>query len=468
MAGPHRFHPSVVRANDIRGVVGHTLAEADAYAIGRAVATIVAGRGGSTVAIGRDGRTHSAMLMDAASRGVADAGMKPLRIGLGPSPMLYFAVHHLDADGGIMVTGSHNPPEYNGFKLMIGSQVIDASAMAELVRIAEQNDYASGSKPFEDHSVRSAYVSALRERAGNLGQRVCGWDPGNGAVGAVLDELLDGLPGTHHAINVKVDGTFPAHHPDPSEVKNLQDLQRLVARESCNVGFAFDGDGDRLGVVDRKGRIVWPDQYLALLARPILKTQPGAAIIADVKASDVLFSAIRQAGGHPLMWKTGHAFIKHKLKETGAPLAGEMSGHVFFADRWFGFDDALYAALRVLDALETEGIEMDTFLDSLPSKVNTPEIRIDCADELKFSIINDVHAAQKSAQADMIDIDGVRVKTADGWWLLRASNTQPALVVRCEADDQAALDRLKQDLARLLAKLGVNEAPLFDGIEKAA
>jgi phosphomannomutase len=241
-----------------------------------------------------------------------------------------------------------------------------------------------------------------------------------------------------------------------------------VARESCNVGFAFDGDGDRLGVVDRKGRIVWPDQYLALLARPILKTQPGAAIIADVKASDVLFSAIRQAGGHPLMWKTGHAFIKHKLKETGAPLAGEMSGHVFFADRWFGFDDALYAALRVLDALETEGIEMDTFLDSLPSKVNTPEIRIDCADELKFSIINDVHAAQKSAQADMIDIDGVRVKTADGWWLLRASNTQPALVVRCEADDQAALDRLKQDLARLLAKLGVNEAPLFDGIEKAA
>jgi len=468
MASPHRFHPSVVRANDIRGVVGRTLAEADAYAIGGAVATIVAGKGETTVAIGRDGRTHSASLMDAASRGVADAGIKPLRIGLGPSPMLYFAVHHLNAGGGIMVTGSHNPPEYNGFKLMIGQQVIDAASMAELVRIVEQNDYASGSKPFEDHSVRDAYIAALRERAGNLGERICGWDPGNGAVGALLKEVLDGLPGKHHAINVAVDGRFPAHHPDPSEVKNLKDLQRLVVREHCDVGFAFDGDGDRLGIIDRKGRVVWPDQYLALLARPILKATPGASIIADVKASDALFSTIEKAGGHPLMWKTGHAFIKRKLKETGAPLAGEMSGHVFFADRWFGFDDALYAALRILDALQSEGIEMDAFLDSLPVKVNTPEIRIDCPDELKFSIINEVHAAQKSALADMIDIDGVRVKNADGWWLLRASNTQPALVVRCEADDQAALSRVKRDLGRLLSRMGVDESPLFDGIEQAA
>jgi phosphomannomutase len=468
MASPHRFHPSIVRANDIRGVVGRTMGEADAYAIGRAVATIVASRGDSTIAIGRDGRTHSAALMEAASQGVADAGIKPLRVGLGPSPMLYFAVHHLNAGGGIMVTGSHNPPEYNGFKLMIGQQVIDAASMAELVRIVEYGDYASGTKPFEDHSVRESYIDALRERAGNLGSFRCGWDCGNGAVGAVLGDLLTGLPGVHHSINATVDGTFPAHHPDPSEVKNLKDLQRLVTNEHCDLGFAFDGDGDRLGIIDRRGRVVWPDQYLALLARPILKEKPGTSIIADVKASDALFAAIEAAGGRPLMWKTGHAFIKHKLKETGAPLAGEMSGHVFFADRWFGFDDALYAALRVLDALETEKLTMDEFLDSLPSKVNTPEIRIDCADELKFSIINRIHAAQKSAQADMVDIDGVRVRNADGWWLLRASNTQPALVVRCEADNEAALVRVKQELARHLTNLGISEAPLFDDVERAA
>jgi phosphomannomutase len=399
--------------------------------------------------------------MEAVCEGIADSGITAVQIGLGPTPMLYFAVQHFGVDGGIQITGSHNPAGYNGFKMLIGPHTMHGEALLELVRVAESGDFAGGNAPQEYRSISDDYVEALLTRVGDCGALRCAWDPGNGAVGAVLSRVVERLDGQHVVINEVVDGAFPAHHPDPTEEKNLADLRALVKTDRCDIGFAFDGDGDRLGIVDRFGRIVWPDQYLALLARSVLKKRPGAKIIADVKASDALFESIAKAGGQPVMWKTGHSLIKRKMQEIDAPLAGEMSGHVFFADRWFGFDDALYAALRVLEVLEEEGITMDAFFDRLPKKVNTPEIRLLCDDDIKFSIISAIHSEINGAGAKMIDIDGMRVKSGNGWWLLRASNTQPALIVRCEADDAESLFRIKSELANVLKRIGVDHAPLL-------
>lgn len=464
----HTFERTICRANDIRGVVGDTLTAKDAYSVGRGVASMVRRAGGSEVAVGRDGRESSAVLRDAVSGGIADAGVTAVEIGLGPSPMLYYATHHLGVGGGIMVTGSHNPRNYNGFKLLLGTHTFQPEQMLELQRILASGDVCVGEGDIVERPVREAYVAELLRRTGPIGDRCCAWDPGNGAVGEVLEDVLMEMPGRHFAINVSVDGTFPAHHPDPSEPRNLAELRDIVLARNCDIGFAFDGDGDRLGVVDRRGRIVWPDQYLGLLARSVLKDNADATIIADVKASDILFEMVRQDGGKPLMWKTGHAFVKQRMLETGAPLAGEMSGHVFFADNWFGFDDALYAALRLLAALEAYDIEIDTFLDRLPPKANTPEIRVPCDDNEKFKVVDEILRLARLADGDVIDIDGVRALRKDGWWLLRASNTEPALVVRCEADDEVRLARMKDELALLLGKAGVDAVQLYDDGASAA
>ncbi|HEV8408069.1 MAG TPA: phosphomannomutase/phosphoglucomutase, partial [Sphingomicrobium sp.] len=322
----HQFNPTVLREYDIRGIVGETLGEADAYALGRTYSALAREDGASQIAVGRDGRTHSRMLEAALIRGLTEGGMDVVQIGMGPSPMLYFATHYLDVDGGIQVTGSHNPANYNGFKLLLKGRSVFGREIQAIGERSARGDWGSGEGSVEEVDIRQAYADRLLEGFSGKPFRI-GWDAGNGAAGPILDMLVERLPGQHFAIHTNVDGTFPNHHPDPTVEKNLADLQSLVVGRQLDFGIAFDGDGDRIGAVDGKGRAIWGDQLLAILAEPVLKEEPGATIIADVKASQVLFDRIAELGGRPLMWKTGHSLIKAKMKETGAPLAGEMSGH---------------------------------------------------------------------------------------------------------------------------------------------
>ncbi len=459
----HRFDPTTLREYDIRGVVGRTLHPADAFAIGRSFGAIVARAGGRTVAVGRDGRLSSPALEAALVDGLKASGMHAIRIGCGPTPMLYYTAVTRGTDGAVMVTGSHNPPDYNGFKMMLGRKPFFGAAIRELGALAEAGDVgpeAVGSEETVD--VREAYVARLlQDYDGRRELRVV-WDPGNGAAGEITEMLVRRLPGRHSVINGTIDGTFPAHHPDPTVPKNLEQLIAEVARTGADVGVAFDGDADRLGLVDNTGAMLFGDQIVVLLARDVLKARPGATIIADVKASQTLFDEIARAGGVPLMWKTGHSLVKAKMAETGAPLAGEMSGHIFFADKWYGFDDGIYAALRALGIVARMDGTLAQFRDGLPHVLNTPELRFDCAEDRKFAVVSEVAARLKAAGANVSDVDGVRVTTPDGWWLLRASNTQAVLVARCEAATADGLARLKAALADQLKASGL-AAPDFSG-----
>ncbi len=464
MSFQHDFDPTSLREYDIRGVVGRTLHPADAFAIGRCFGSIVAEGGGKTVAVGYDGRLSSPSLEPELVRGLMACGLEVLRVGLCPTPMLYYAATTLETAGAVMVTGSHNPPDYNGFKMMLGRkpffgkqiQTIGSMAAAGAV-VPEQ----PGSERRVD--VMADYIARLVQDWDG-GDRVLNvvWDNGNGAAGDALAKLVERLPGKHTVLNGTIDGNFPAHHPDPTVPKNLEQLIAAVHEQHADIGIAFDGDADRIGVVDDSGAMLFGDQLLVVLARDVLKTHPGATIIADVKASQVLFDAVADAGGQPLMWKTGHSLIKAKMAEMGSPLAGEMSGHVFFADRWYGFDDALYAAVRMLGILARMDGKLSAVREALPHVVNTPELRFDCADTRKFAVVEEVAARLKQAGASVSDIDGVRVKTEDGWWLLRASNTQAVLVARAEATTPAGLERLKAALSEQLAASGL-AAPDFSG-----
>src|SRR5580700_6392759 len=435
---PHRFDPTILREYDIRGIVGTTLFAADAEAVGRAFAATLAEAGAPDakrrVAVGYDGRLTSPELEAALVEGLASGGADVVRIGRGPTPMLYFAAATLKVDGGIMVTGSHNPADHNGFKLVLGGKPFYADAIQRLGAIAASLGAPSGPRGrIEERSVFDDYVArVLRDYDGARPLKVA-WDPGNGATGEVVTQLTAQLPGTHHLINAVIDGHFPAHHPDPTVAENLAQLQDEVARHGCDLGIAFDGDGDRIGVVDAKGRIVWGDQLLIVLARDVLRRHPGAPIIADVKASQVLFDEIARAGGEPMMSQTGHSLIKARLAATGAPLAGEMSGHIFFADGYYGFDDATYVAVRLLGVLARADESLDQMLDKLPPVFNTPELRLPCDDTRKFAIVAALSERLRRRGAEIIDIDGVRVKSADGWWLVRASNTQAVIVARAES-----------------------------------
>ncbi len=451
----HRFDSSILREYDIRGIVGDTLKEADAYAVGRAFGTMVDWDGGRTVAVGCDGRLSSPMLEAAVVKGLTDCGHRVKRIGLGPTPMLYFSVYHLDADAGIMITGSHNPADYNGFKMMLGKKPFYGAQILEIGRVAAEGRYAAGAGSAEAVAVEDAYVAGLV--AGYDGTRPLkvAWDAGNGATGNALQALVKQLPGKHILLNERIDGTFPAHHPDPTVAKNLVQLQDVVKKEKCDLGIAFDGDGDRIGVIDEHGRIIWGDQLVALLARDVLAAQPGATIIADVKASQVLFDEIARLGGKPLMWKTGHSLIKSKMAELKSPLAGEMSGHIFFADRYYGFDDALYVGVRFLGVAARSAVSVAAMRDSLPQMLNTPELRFDCAEARKFAVVEEVRGRLARSGANVDATDGVRVSTKDGWWLLRASNTQAVLVARCEARDESGLDRLKAALIAEVTASGI-------------
>jgi len=456
----HRIEPTILREYDIRGVIGETLSNDDARAIGRAFGTAVVAKGGKTVCVGYDGRLSSPDLENAVVDGLVQCGLKVVRIGLGPTPMLYYAVNVVPADAGIMISGSHNPPEYNGFKMMMGKAPFYGDDIIRLGQTAASGAYASGSGTVDDWPAHDAYVDRLvQDYKGQRPLRVV-WDAGNGAAGKAMADIAARLPGTHFLLNEVIDGTFPAHHPDPTLPECLVQLQEAVAREGCDLGLAFDGDGDRIGAIDGKGRILWGDQLMVLLAEDVLKSQPGATIIADVKASQTLFDEVARMGGNPMMWRTGHSLIKAKMAETRAPLAGEMSGHIFFADRYYGFDDGLYAAIRLLGYLASQPKSLAELRDGLPQPVNTPELRFPCSDTRKFDVVEEVKNRVRASGAKIIDVDGLRVSTDDGWWLLRASNTQDVLVARCEAKDEAGLQRLRTTLVGQLTQSGI-EPPTF-------
>ena len=455
--------PSILREYDIRGIVGDTLNPEDVEIIGRAFGSIVIEQAGAgtTVCIGYDGRLSSPSLAEALTAGLTSSGANVVQVGRGPTPMLYFATHEKEAAGGMMITGSHNPPDYNGIKMVLGGKSFFGQEIQALGGRAAAGDFTEGAGSVETWEMAGLYEDRLYASFKAGTPLSVAWDPGNGAAGDVLAALIKRLRGEHHLINGEIDGSFPNHHPDPTVEANLVQLKELVAGQGCDLGIGFDGDGDRIGVVDSQGRVLWGDQLMIFLALDVLSRLPGSTVIADVKTSKVFYDEVARAGGKPVMWQTGHSLIKSKMAELSAPLAGEMSGHIFFADEYYGFDDALYAAIRLLNILGAGGASLDQMRDELPQMINTPEIRFDCPDERKFALVDEVKARLAADTSVRVqDIDGVRVRTEDGWWLLRASNTQPVLVVRCESDSEAGLERLKVLVTDQLTASGMS-APDF-------
>ena len=452
----HVFDSTILREYDIRGIIGTTLTADDARAIGRGFATIVRRGGGSKVAVGYDGRTHSPDMEAALIEGLTQSGVDVVAIGLGPTPMLYYAEKILDGvDGGIQITGSHNPPDYNGFKMVLKGAPFFGPDIQRLGHMAADGDWDSTDHPgsVERIDIVDRYVDRLLEGAELPALRI-GWDAGNGAAGPIVERLAQRLPGEHFTLYTDVDGHFPNHHPDPTEEANLADLKALVADKKLDFGVAFDGDGDRIGAIDGEGRVIWGDQLLQIYAADVLQSVPGATVIADVKASQALFDRVDELGGKPIMWKTGHSLIKSKMKETGSPLAGEMSGHVFFAHDYYGYDDALYAAVRLIRAVGNLGQSVTDMRSAMKDMLNTPEMRFQVDESRKFAAIDEICGRLKDEGVDFIDTDGARVMTDDGWWLLRASNTQDVLVARAEASTEAGLERL---MAQIDDQLGQSD-----------
>lgn len=452
----YALNPKILREYDIRGTFGKSLNLEDALALGRRFAEMMRSAGFKTVCVGRDGRLSSPVLAENLIKGLLEGGAIVKDIGIGPTPMVYFGVKHLKTDAGIMVTGSHNPPQDNGFKMTLYTRPFfgpDIQGLAEL-----KGEAAAVPGSLETMNIEALYAERLLKdyRPGKKPLKIA-IDPGNGAAGHIVELLMQSgkLNGKVFAINTAIDGNFPAHHPDPTVPENLQELTALVKKENCDLGIAFDGDADRIGVIDSLGRILWGDQLMILWSRDVLKRHPGATIIADVKASQLLFDDINAHGGKALMAKTGHSLIKSKIAETKAMLAGEMSGHIFFADTYYGFDDALYAAIRLLNILHDSDQSLTEIFDQIPKRVNTPEIRIDCDDEQKFKVVEKVRDQLNKSNISLNDVDGVRVSNQDGWWLLRASNTQAILVARCESDTEAGLLRLQEQLSTYLKPFGL-------------
>ena len=461
----HSFHPTVLREYDIRGIIGETLGADDARAIGRSFGSMLAEAGGRKVAVGYDGRVSSPMLEHALVEGLNASGMDVVRIGMGPTPMLYYAEASAeDVDGGIEITGSHNPANYNGFKMVFQGRPFFGADIQELGRRSSAAEWVDGSGSVEDRDVIDAYIERMLEALDGIdpaslaGLKV-GWDAGNGAAGPALEKLAARLPGEHHLLFTDVDGEFPNHHPDPTVEENLADLRNLVAEKSLDFGVAFDGDGDRIGAIDGEGRVIWGDQLLMVFAEDLLARRKGATIIADVKASRALFDHVAAHGGEPLMWKTGHSLIKSKMKETGSPLAGEMSGHVFFADEYYGYDDALYAGVRLIAAAARLGKSVTELRSAMPPMINTPEMRFQVDESRKFAAIGEIAGRVAASDALADTTDGVRVTTDDGWWLLRASNTQDVLVARAESESEEGLARLVAQIDEQLAESGLERGP---------
>ncbi len=439
----HKLNPTILRAYDIRGIVAETLHNEDAYHIARSFATKVAANFAGnidSIVVGFDGRLSSPDLAKNIINGLKDSGVKVYDIGVGPTPLVYFAVKFLKATAGIMITGSHNPPNHNGFKFLLKDRPFYGDDITNLGAIAESGKYLSGQGEVIKKDLNPDYIKMLLNKLSFAPKNLTiAWDPGNGAAGFVVEELTKLMPGKHILLNSKIDGTFPAHHPDPSDKENLIELIDIVKKEKCDLGIAFDGDGDRIGVIDRSGRVIEGDQLVTILSSSIIKAKAKAKIIFDIKSSQFLIDFITQKGGTPILWKSGHSLIKAKMKEENAQMAGEVSGHIFFADN-HNFDDGIYAAVKVINLFAEKDLSL--FYDELPVSFVTPEIRIDVIEEEKFGIITNIKQKLKEKNIPYSDIDGVRVSSSLGWWLLRASNTQSCLVMRCEAKNQQDLDIL--------------------------
>lgn len=437
-----RINPQIFREYDIRGVVGKDLDGEVFQTIGKAYGAYMTERGAKTVSVGRDCRVSSPELSAAFIQGVNSTGIDVLDIGMVSTPMLYFSLYNLDVQGGVMITASHNPGEYNGIKLSDGKESLFGEEIKKIGQIAETGEFPTGNGTSALADVRDAYIDYLLQNIDiKPGLRIAA-DYGNGMVGVAGPEVLERFGCQVTELYPVPDGTFPNHHPDPTVEENLVDMINAIKSEGLQLGVGFDGDGDRVGVVDENGNIIWGDMLVLIFARDIIRDNPGATVIGDVKCSNRLFSGINEAGGNGIMWKTGHSLIKSKMKYEGAALAGEMSGHIFFADRYFGYDDALYAALRVLEIVSKTGKSVSELLEDVPPALSTPEIRVDCPEEIKFSLVEEVKK-ELSKGNKTVDIDGVRVEFPDGWGLIRASNTQPALVLRFEAQTEERLSEIR-------------------------
>jgi len=443
--------PEIFKAYDIRGIVGRTLTPEFVELIGHAIGSEAAARRQTTIVVGYDGRLSGPELAAALARGIRKSGVGVIDVGRVTTPMVYFAAHHLGTHSGVAVTGSHNPPDYNGLKIVLGEETLAGEAIQKLRRRIESNDLAHGAAgPCSKQDVAHDYIERIAGDVKLTRPMKIIVDCGNGVAGAFVPALYRRLGCEVVELYCEVDGRFPYHHPDPSQPENLVELQQALAAGKGEIGFAFDGDGDRLGVVTKNGKIIYPDRQLMLFAADVLTRHPGAEIIFDVKSTRYLFSWIREHGGRPVLWKTGHSFIKQKLRESGAPLAGEMSGHIFFKDRWYGFDDALYAGARLLEILSRER-DPGAVLEALPEAVSTPELHIPLAEGENYALIDKLKATARFEGArEVITIDGLRVEYADGFGLARPSNTTPVVVLRFEADDEAALKRIQEDFRRAI------------------
>lgn len=447
--------PNIFREYDIRGKVPEELNRETAYRLGQCFGAYYLSCGAKRISLGRDCRLSSPELRLGVLEGMRDSGIDVQDLGMIPTPVLYFSLHHLPVDGGIQITGSHNPPEYNGFKICLGKRTIYGEEIQKLRRIGESGSFPKGRGRVESREILQPYMEEVlkRIRCGQIPRKVV-LDAGNGVGGLVAPPIYSRLGIEVETLFCEPDGRFPNHHPDPTLPENLRSLIQKVRDTSADLGIAFDGDADRIGVVDRKGRILWGDQLMIIFSRDLLKRHPGAKIIGEVKCSQVLYEDIRKNGGVPIMWKAGHSLIKGKMKEEGALLAGEMSGHLFFAERYFGYDDAIYAGARLLEILTHEPKDLEEFLAGVPSLVSTPEIRMDCPDDLKFRVVAEL-AAEFKKEYQVIDVDGARVVFDRGWGLIRASNTQPVLVLRFEAEDQETLQEIQKIFMDRLAGKGL-------------
>ena len=437
------IHPAIFRAYDIRGIVGKELTEDNVYLLGRAIASLVIENGEKRIALGRDGRLSGPLLSQALSKGLQASGCDVIDLGVVPTPLLYYATHVLDTRSGVMLTGSHNPSEYNGLKIVVAGKTLSADGIRNLYERVVANQFLEGNADVFELDIIERYMARVSRDVRIRRPLKIVVDCGNGVAGKVAPELFRRMGCDVHELFCDVDGHFSNHHPDPSQPENLQDLIRVVRETSADIGLAFDGDGDRLGVVTSSGDIVWPDRQLMLFAKSILANHPGTNIIYDVKCTSHLAKIIHAYGGVPIMWKTGHSFIKAKLAETQALLAGEMSGHLFFKDRWYGFDDAIYAGARLLHILAESDGNSHALFSTIPNSVNTPELKIYVNEDEKFSLMDRLIKSAQFSSADILTIDGLRVNFADGWGLVRPSNTTPCLVLRFEADDETVLAKIQ-------------------------
>jgi phosphomannomutase / phosphoglucomutase len=439
------FKPSIFREYDIRGIADGELLNADVELLGQALGTYLIRHSGRTICLGRDcrlsgGRIHAALL-----KGLLASGANVLDVGTGPTPLLYYAVVHFEAAGGIMITGSHNPPEYNGIKTVCGSGTLHGEQIQQVLKLIQGNDFESGAGTLKEIDAATPYVEEIASQF-QFSRRVkVVFDAGNGTAGPVFHRILEKLNVEPVELFFEMDGRFPNHHPDPTVPENLRDLAKAVRKEKAELGIAFDGDADRIGALDEKGNVVYGDMLLLIFGREILSRKPGATFIGEVKCSQAMYDKLAELGGNPIMYKTGHSLIKAKMKQAQAELAGEMSGHMFFADRYYGFDDALYAACRLLEIVAKSGKPLSAQLEGVPKTVSTPELRVDCPDDKKFLVVEKVGEIVRRRH-QVVDVDGVRVPFAQGWGLVRASNTQPVLVMRFEATSEKLLNEYRAEI----------------------